>query len=88
MGQALLRNLDDDLIAAYKEAARLNGRSLEAEYRAALRRAKPESSQARHKAAASVRALLPAQVPGPSGTEIIRWYRDTHGGRSIDAVGD
>lgn len=43
MGQALIRNLDDDLLADYREAAKANQRSLEAELREALRRARPLS---------------------------------------------
>ena len=36
MGQVLIRNLDDEVIAAYREAAKRNKRSLEAELRAQL----------------------------------------------------
>jgi antitoxin FitA len=41
MGQALIRNLDEDLLDDYREAAKANQRSLEAELREALRRARP-----------------------------------------------
>lgn len=88
MGQALIRNLEDDLVEEYREAAGRNGRSLEAEYREGLRRARPVSAAKRKALVAEVRALLPAEVPGPTGTEIIRWYRDTNGGRCPDAFGD
>jgi antitoxin FitA len=47
MGQALIRNLDDDLLADYREAAKANQRSLEAELRDALRRARPLSARKR-----------------------------------------
>ncbi|MGZ8307970.1 MAG: FitA-like ribbon-helix-helix domain-containing protein, partial [Allosphingosinicella sp.] len=43
MAQALIRNIDDDLLADYREAAEANKRSLEAELREALRRARPLS---------------------------------------------
>lgn len=87
MGQILIRNLDDDLIAAYRRAAERNARSLEAEYRDALRRARPDLGLDRRAAAEAVRALLPEKVPGPTGMEIIRWYRDTNGGRDPDVFG-
>jgi antitoxin FitA len=47
MGQALIRNLDDELLADYREAAKANQRSLEAELREALRRARPLSPRRR-----------------------------------------
>lgn len=85
MGQVLIRNLDDALIADFKQVAASNGRSLEAELREALRRAAPKARLDRRSIAMDVRNLLPSQVPGPEGTEIIRWYRDTNGGRDVDA---
>ncbi|MEY4270875.1 MAG: hypothetical protein RLZZ58_2091, partial [Pseudomonadota bacterium] len=39
MAQALIRNIDDALLADYREAAARNQRSLEAELREALKRA-------------------------------------------------
>ena len=36
MAQVLIRNLDDELVDAYREAAKRNGRSLEAQLREAL----------------------------------------------------
>ena len=87
MAQALIRNIEDDLVAAYKEQAQRNGRSLEAELREALRRARPSGPGERRQLAEEVRALLPDFIPGPTGTEIIRWYRDTNGGRWSDAFG-
>jgi plasmid stability protein len=47
MGQALIRNLDEELLDDYREAAKVNQRSLEAELREALRRARPLSSRRR-----------------------------------------
>lgn len=41
MGQVLIRNLDDETIAAYREQAVRNQRSLEAELRETLRRLQP-----------------------------------------------
>jgi antitoxin FitA len=88
MAQALIRNLEDDLVATYREAAKANGRSLEAELRDALRRAKPCIASQRRARAETVRSILPDQIAGPTGTEIIRWYRDTNLGRGPDAFGD
>jgi antitoxin FitA len=84
MGQVLIRSLDDDLIDAYREAAAVNQRSLEAELRDALQRAAPHQTTDRRVVAEQVRALLPKRVPGVSGTEIIRWYRDCNLGRDPD----
>lgn len=87
MGQALIRNLEDDLIDDYRSAARRNGRSLEAEYREALRKSRPASAVDRRALAEEIRAMLPSEVPGATGAEIIRWFRDTNGGREPDAFG-
>lgn len=43
MAQALIRNLDDDLLDAYRQAAKRNGRSLEAELRDGLAKSRPKS---------------------------------------------
>ena len=47
MGQVLIRNLDDGVIAAYRSAAVANRRSLEAELRDALARASDNLDVAR-----------------------------------------
>lgn len=88
MAQALIRNLEDDLVADYRSAAARHGRSLEAEYKEALRRARPLGQHDRRALAEEIRAMLPDEVPGPDGTEIIRWYRETNGGRWPDGFGD
>lgn len=65
MGQILIRNLDEDIIAAYREAAVRNRRSLEAELRDVLTRATPlvgerlESIRARLQ---KIRAMTPEGV--------------------------
>jgi antitoxin FitA len=87
MAQALIRNLDDDLVDDYREAAVRNGRSLEAEYRDALRRARPVGRVDRRRLADEVRSLLPEVVPGPTGTDLIRHFRDTDGSHWPDAAG-
>ena len=85
MGQVLIRNLDDAMVEEFRLAARANGRSLEAELRDALKRGRPDRASARRALALRVRSQLPDPTPGPEGTEIIRWYRDTNGGRDPDA---
>ena len=87
MKQVLIRNLDDALLADYRAAAAHNQRSLEAELRSALERGRPVGAGDRRALAESVRALLPKEVLGSTGTEIIRWYRDTNGGRDPDVFG-
>ncbi|WP_298396882.1 hypothetical protein [Sphingobium sp.] len=45
MGQVLIRNLNDAVLAAYRDAAMRNRRSLEAELREALTRAIPMTGE-------------------------------------------
>jgi plasmid stability protein len=80
MAQALIRNLEDELLAAYREAARRNNRSLEAELRDALRRAQPLSAGNREAALAKladIRALTPRRHQTPS-EQLVREDRDGH----------
>jgi plasmid stability protein len=78
MAQALIRNIEDDLLADYREAAKSNGRSLEAELRAALRAMRP-LSVARRKALieefAEIRAMTPGVQQTPSEV-LVREDRD------------
>jgi plasmid stability protein len=80
MAQALIRNIDDDLLEYYREAAKANGRSLEAELREGLRRARP-LSPARLKEVldefARIRAMTP-DVPQTPSEVLVREDRD-HG---------
>ena len=85
MGQVLIRNLDDAVVEDFRREAKANGRSLEAELREALTRSRPNRAEARRALASRVRMQLPDPMPGPEGAEIIRWYRDTNGGRDPDA---
>jgi plasmid stability protein len=80
MAQALIRNLDDDLLAAYREAAEANRRSLEAELREALKRARPLSPGKRKEVLAEfarLRAMTP-DVPQTPSEVLVREDRD-HG---------
>ena len=78
MAQALIRNIDDDLLADYREAAEENKRSLEAELREALRVARPFSRKRRAEIiseAARIRAMTP-DVPQTPSEVLIREMRD------------
>lgn len=78
MGQVLIRNLDDEVIAAYREAAKRNKRSLEAELRAKLESMAPltrlqvEAARARM---AAIRAMTPP-VPQTPAEQLVREDRD------------
>jgi plasmid stability protein len=78
MAHVVVRNLEDDLLEDYREAARVNKRSLEAELREALRRARP-LSEARRKEVlarfAAIRAMTPNR-PRTRGEVLIRRDRD------------
>lgn len=85
MAQILIRHVDDEIVEAFKRKAKANGRSLEAELREILNRNLPDRGGMRRALALRVSSQLPDPTPGPEGTEIIRWYRDTNGGRDPDA---
>lgn len=78
MAQALIRNLDDELLDDYRDAARRNGRSLEAELREALRMMRPITAANREKlieSARRIRAMTP-DVPQTPSEQLIREARD------------
>jgi antitoxin FitA len=78
MAQALIRNLDDELLADYRAAASLNRRSLEAELREALRRARPVPPARRAQVLArlaQIRSMTPDVRQTPS-EDIVRRERD------------
>jgi plasmid stability protein len=78
MGQALIRNLDDDLLADYREAASANQRSLEAELREALRRARPLSPRKRDAVLAKLAKVREASAGRPQTPSevLLRELRD------------
>jgi plasmid stability protein len=79
MGQVLIRNLDDDVIAAYREAAKRNQRSLEAELREKLRLHRPwtpEQIAASAERMAKIRAMTP-DVPQTPAEVLVRELRDS-----------
>lgn len=78
MAQALIRNLDDDLLDDYREAARRNGRSLEAELREALRLMRPAKRKTREELleiSRQIRAMTP-NVPQTPSEQLVREDRD------------
>lgn len=79
MGQVLIRNLEDDVLADYREAASLHGRSLEAELREALRRARPVTQKKRDALISrlrQIRAMTPAGARQTPGWRLMREDRD------------
>jgi plasmid stability protein len=79
MGQVLIRNLDDGLIADYKQAAVDHGRSLEAELREALAASRPKKrlSPAELKVLSEgLRARTQNKVGSIEGWKLIREDRD------------
>ena len=79
MGQALIRNIDDDLLADYRAAAADNQRSLEAELREALKRAKPITPMRKDELLArlaEIRAMTPKGVAQTPSEQLVRDDRD------------
>ncbi|MBA2936292.1 hypothetical protein HZF05_19595 [Sphingomonas sp. CGMCC 1.13654] len=79
MGQVLIRNLDDSLIADYREAAQRNQRSLEAELREALARVRPMIGRRRQDVLdelARIRAMAPKGVAQTPASQLVREDRD------------
>lgn len=80
MGQILIRNLPDDLIADYRTAAKRNQRSLEAELREALRVLRPKSPQQVDDLLDKlrvIRAMTPAGVHQTPAEILVREDRDS-----------
>ena len=78
MGQVLIRNLDDAVIAAYRAAAERNARSLEAELRDALARMRPRGPAERdalQDRARLLRAMTPDVMQTPAAA-LVREDRD------------
>ncbi|MHA6722944.1 FitA-like ribbon-helix-helix domain-containing protein [Sphingomonas sp. RS2018] len=80
MGQVLIRNLDDAVIADFKRAAVRNGRSLEAELREALAAARPRTQLTTEEKLALIDKLHARTPPAArliDSTPLIREDRDT-----------
>ena len=75
MGQVIVRNLDDKVIAALKAKAELHGHSLEQELRAILSAAAKPNAEERLALADRIRAMTPGKRQTDS-TLLIRAGRD------------
>ena len=89
MEQAIIRRLKPGTLAPYREAARAKGRSLEAELRELIETHRPKRAKnCAELLRMSDEALALTPPDGPSGhsdsTLLIRWDRDTNGGRWTD----
>jgi antitoxin FitA len=79
MGQIIIRNLDDDLIADYREAAVRHNRSLEAEIRSVLQQLRPRTPLAKAELLAKlaeIREMTPKGVKQTPAEELVREDRD------------
>lgn len=75
MGQVLIRNLDEQVIAAYRELAVRNRRSLEAELRDALTRGRPMTGDRLNSMLTrleDIRAMTPKNVRQTPPEELLR----------------
>jgi plasmid stability protein len=83
MGQVLIRNLDDEVIAAYREAAARNHRSLEAELREIIARFRPRApaETARIKARLAEIRTMTLDVPQTPAEVLMRQLREMDGFR-------
>lgn len=75
MGQVIVRNLDDQVIAALKVKAELHGQSLEQELRAILSNAALPNAEEKLALADRIRGLTPQRRQTDS-TTLIREDRD------------
>ncbi len=75
MAQALIRSLDDDVVADYKAAAKANGRAYETELRETLVRHRPKQRMTPTAWRAIADALAAKSKPGPDSTDNIREVR-------------
>lgn len=76
MAQALIRNLDDDVAADYKAAAKANGRAYETELRETLIRHRPKRRLTPQEREELSRKLTSGQKMGTDSTLIIREARE------------
>lgn len=78
MAQVLIRNIDEQTVAAYREAARHNQRSLEAELRHVIDSCKPLGEDERAELRNEFAALRARTLKEPrlASEEVIRELRD------------
>ena len=84
MAQALIRNLDDDVAADYKAAAKANGRAYETELRETLVRHRPKRRLTPQEREELSRKLTAGQKEGVDSTLIIREAREQLAARHSD----
>ena len=77
MAQVLVRNLDEQVVAALRRKAELHGHSLEQELRLALTSAARLTPAERVALARRVRSLTPANIEVTDSTDLIRQDRDS-----------
>ena len=77
MGQVIVRNLDDQVVATLKRKAELHGCSLEQELRNILSAAATLTKEERFAIAKSISEMTPANVKQTDSTLLIREDRDT-----------
>ena len=77
MGQVLVRNLDDRVIAALRRKAELHGHSLEQELRLALTAAARLAPEERVALARRIRGMTPASIQQTDSADLIREDRET-----------
>lgn len=76
MAQVLVRNLDEQVVAALRRKAELHGHSLERELRVTLTAAARLTPEERVALARRVRSLTPADTRQTDSTELVRQERD------------
>lgn len=89
MEQAIVRRLKPGTLEDYKAAAKVNGRSLEAELRAVIEAHRPRrrlSAEELLRMSDNALAMTPPNGPGATSdsTLMIRWDRDTGLGHDLD----
>lgn len=79
MGQVLIRNVDDALLAEFREAAKRHNRSLEAELRSVLQQMRPKQpldKDALLAKLAEIRAMTPPGVSQTPAEQLVREDRN------------
>jgi len=81
MADALIRNVDSELLADYRAEALANGRSLQAELQEGLKRGRPHRRLSKDELLELSKSLTQRAPLTSDSTAAIRWDRDTDGGR-------
>jgi plasmid stability protein len=81
VGQVIVRNLDDEVIATHRRRAKARGVSLEQELRDVLRRVATPTSEERLRRVTEIAAMTPVLPPGRERTPAEVLIRE---GRDVD----